>query len=116
MIAVQSMPSLFSYRATLLRVVDGDTLELECDLGFRTFVRQVFRLVGVNCPEMNTAEGKAARQYTEAWFASDKQCVIQTVRDKREKYGRYLARVLDAQGRCLNADLINNHMGVLYIE
>lgn len=106
----------YTYRATIERVIDGDTIVALVDLGFATFSRQTFRLVGVNCPEMNTQAGKDAREFTDLWFLSNKRCVIQTVKDKREKYGRYLARVFDDQGKCLNAELIANNLAVAYME
>ena len=106
----------YTYRATIERCIDGDTIVAMVDLGFHTLSRQTFRLVGVNCPEMNTQAGKDAREFTDLWFMSSKQCVIQTVKDKREKYGRYLARVFDADGRCLNADLLTNNLAVPYME
>lgn len=97
-------------------MLDGDTLELSIDLGFHTFTKQICRLVGLNCPERDTDKGLAAKQYTEAFFASDKRCTVETVRDRREKYGRYLATVFDAGGRCLNVSLIENNLAATYLQ
>jgi endonuclease YncB( thermonuclease family) len=57
------------YRAKLHRVIDGDTFELDIDLGFGCWTRQTIRLQGLDCPERNTPEGRAAKAFTEAWFA-----------------------------------------------
>ena len=109
-------PQLFSYRAELIRIIDGDSLQFLIDLGFHTHVKTTCRLVGINCPEMNTKEGKAARAFVEAWFASSKTCIVSTVKDKREKYGRWLARVTDAEGCCLNETLVIEGLAVPYME
>ena len=51
---------LFTYRAKVLRVVDGDTLWLGIRLGPGRWVKEKVRLRGIDCPEMDTPEGKAA--------------------------------------------------------
>lgn len=95
---------MYEYKAKLLRVVDGDTLDLEVDLGFRTFQRIRCRLYGLNAPEIfgvtkDSAEytdGMRAAEYVAAWFAtySGPDGVIIRSFDGREvgqeKYGRWL--------------------------
>jgi len=44
---------LFWYKAKVVHVVDGDTLDLDTDLGFRIAFRQRYRLYGVDTPELN---------------------------------------------------------------
>lgn len=81
---------MYQYRAEVLSVVDGDTLHLSVDLGFDIKRRDTFRLYGINAPEMSTPEGIAAK----AWLVqklTEGALVITTRKDKREKYGRYLA-------------------------
>jgi micrococcal nuclease len=86
--------SLYTYRATLARIVDGDTADLDVDLGFRTWHRDRFRLAGINCPEMSTPEGKAAFIAASTWFIhAGAPVYVQTLKDRQEKYGRYLAWV-----------------------
>ena len=53
-----SVPSdfLFWYSAKVVNVVDGDTLDLETDLGFRITFLQRYRLYGVGTPEMNALD------------------------------------------------------------
>lgn len=57
------MRPVYVYRAEVLDVHDGDTFKLRVDLGFRCAVTIQCRLHGVNCPELNTPEGKAARAF-----------------------------------------------------
>ena|SRR3982750_149539 len=85
-----------TYPAILTRVVDGDTVFLEVDLGFRVFGAFEFRLYGINCPEMNTPEGKAAKQFTMDWFTQSNvqgEVLVESQKDP-EKYGRWLGMIL----------------------
>ncbi len=52
---------MFEYRARLVRVVDGDTLDLTLDLGFGIIRTDRFRLFGLNAPELSTGEGIRGR-------------------------------------------------------
>lgn len=67
---------MWTYQATVERVVDGDTLDLDIDLGFRIHSRQRVRLHGVDTPEIHGvrhdseeyAQGMAARDFVERWI------------------------------------------------
>jgi micrococcal nuclease len=86
---------MFIYQATVEKVVDGDTLDLQVDLGFGVFTRQRVRLLGINAPEHNTPGGKKATAFVQAWVTEHGPTfTVRTSKDKREKYGRYLATVL----------------------
>ena len=58
---------MYSYKINLLRVVDGDTIDAEIDLGFDIKVKKRIRFVGINTPESRTrnleekARGLAAK-------------------------------------------------------
>lgn len=96
----------YQYAATVKRVVDGDTLELIVDVGFRFTHRGPFRLFGINCPEMNTDAGKAAREWTSLWCGARSGVIAETYKNP-EKYGRWLARIIDPEsGQCLNDELV----------
>lgn len=90
---------LFRYRVLATGVVDGDTVDLELDLGFGVTRRDRFRLYGpdwagrdgLNAPELNTPEGVAARRWlADALVRYAGRLVARTVKDRREKFGRYL--------------------------
>jgi endonuclease YncB( thermonuclease family) len=49
------------FRATVLRVIDGDTIQVRCDLGFSIDHRVRVRVANVDAPEMDTPEGRAAQ-------------------------------------------------------
>jgi micrococcal nuclease len=80
---------LFTYRAEVLKVVDGDTLWVKVYLEPERWVKQKLRLRDLDCPEMNTPEGKAAKLFVEALLTESKGVIICTT--KPDKYDRYLA-------------------------
>jgi endonuclease YncB( thermonuclease family) len=89
---------LYTYRAWVVRVLDGDTVEVVVDLGFGVRSVQTLRLRGLDCPELVSKEGKEAKAFVESVIASPvgaKQSqpfvLIKTV--KSDKYDRYLADI-----------------------
>lgn len=105
---------MYEYAARALTVIDGDTLDVDVDLGFNIHSKQRIRLLGVNCPEHGTLAGDNATAYTNQWIAQNGPALtIQTVKDRREKFGRLLARVI-AASRALNDDLVTDGHAVAY--
>jgi micrococcal nuclease len=90
---------IYIYKAELIRVVDGDTVDLIIDLGFDTQRKERFRLYGVDAPEMNTAEGKEAKAWLIGILGPYGAIYVQTLQHntkaKRDKYGRFLAVLYD---------------------
>jgi micrococcal nuclease len=93
-------PAVFERRAVVARVIDGDTLYINVNLGCDTQLAMTVRLYGLNCPEMNTDAGKAAKVWVEEWVVDHAVAgaSLRTVKDKKEKYGRYLADLLPDDG------------------
>ncbi len=87
----RSPSALFTYRARVERIVDGDTLRVKIDLGFDTWTRQYLRLRGLNAPEISTAEGRRAA----AWLTGRLARVpfIWLVSTRSDKYDRYLSDI-----------------------
>jgi micrococcal nuclease len=83
---------LYTYKVANCRVVDGDTLEVTLDLGFSTFRKEKLRLARVNAPELKTANGLASKAYLSD-LLNDKVITIQTKKDAKDRYGRYIAEV-----------------------
>ena len=90
---------IYIYKASLIRVVDGDTVELIIDLGFDTSRKERFRLYGIDAPEMNTLAGKAAKAWLFEALQPLEAIYVQTIqlatKAKRDKYGRFLAVLYD---------------------
>jgi micrococcal nuclease len=98
----------YTYKAIVLDVYDGDTCTVDIDLGFGIWMKkQKLRLYGINTPEL-TGEQKQDGIKTRDYLASlimGKEVIIETQKDKAEKYGRWLATIwLD--GVNLNKKLI----------
>ena len=90
---------IYIYKASLVRVVDGDTVELIIDLGFDTSRKERFRLYGIDAPELRTAAGKEAKAWLIGVLGPYGAIYVQTIqlstKAKRDKYGRFLAVLYD---------------------
>lgn len=85
---------MYTYKAKLVRVVDGDTIDAEIDLGFNVLIRQRIRLYGIDTPESRTRDleekerGLAAKQRLTELLP--KEFIVKTILNKRGKFGRIL--------------------------
>ena len=85
---------LYRYRGKLARIIDGDTCELDVDLGFGVTFRARIRLMGYNAPEMhgpNPEQAAKAREYL-ALLLKDGWIYLATKKDS-QSFSRYLATV-----------------------
>lgn len=107
------------FTATLRRVIDGDTLDMDIDQGMHAHRIERLRLLRVNAPEMHgdtKVAGEASKNYVIAWFdallfTSGSSIVIQTY--KSDVFGRYLAEVWrTSDGANLADDLLAAGMAV----
>jgi endonuclease YncB( thermonuclease family) len=85
---------LYTYPAEVLRVVDGDTLILKIWLKDGHWLREKVRLRGIDCPELDTSEGKAAKRFVEKLVGEAASLTITTT--KPDKWDRYLSDVFVA--------------------
>jgi endonuclease YncB( thermonuclease family) len=82
---------MYEYAAVITRVVDGDTVHVQLDLGCDVRINLTVRLFGINAPELPTDAGKVARDWlVDQLAAVGNRVLLKTVKDRREKYGRYL--------------------------
>ncbi|BAW19227.1 putative Nuclease (SNase domain-containing protein) [Ralstonia phage RP31] len=96
-------------------VVDGDTVDLQVDLGCDISINMRCRLDGINAPEKNTDAGKTSKAWVEKTLPVGTAVVVQTVQDKQEKYGRYLATVfLPNTAKSINDQLIEQGLAKPY--
>ena len=90
---------MYEYKATVIKVYDGDTLTVDFDLGFGIILKkQTIRLFGINTPEVRgteKADGIISRDALRQRILG-KQVMIKTSRDKKGKYGRWLGEVFVA--------------------
>lgn len=96
----------YRYNGTVTNVVDGDTIDVEVDLGFYVTKRIRVRLIDVNTPEVygvkkdseEYAEGMKAREFVEQWLLKTaNEVIVETVKDRQGKYGRWLGTILMRQ-------------------
>jgi len=104
--------NFYKYNAIVAEVYDGDTVTLDIDLGFGVWkTGEKIRLNGLNAPEVRGDEktaGLKSRDYLREMILG-KQVVLQTIKDKQGKYGRYLG-VIIINGINVNAQLILDGM------
>ncbi len=90
---------MYQYQAKLLRVIDGDTVDLLIDCGFSIFTKQRVRLLGINAPETRTKDliekqkGIASKEFLAQKLSACKEILIKTSLDKKGKYGRLLGEL-----------------------
>lgn len=104
---------MYTYNATITKVVDGDTVDLLVDLGFHAEINIRTRLLGLNAPEVKEQAGKDARDALRAKLPVGTRVDVQTFKDPGDKYGRWLAQI-DAGDENINAWLIDNGYAVSY--
>ena len=113
----------WKYEATLLRVIDGDTIVCDIDQGMNHWSRnQGIRLAGINAPELrgDTKEaGLAAKEFLVNELGSQQLWLRTTAYNEFEKYGRVLALVYtsdpDEGGQSVNQLLIDSGHAVKYL-
>jgi len=103
-----------SYPATIVRHVDADTTWAHVRLPFDVSINLTFRWAGIDSPERNTVEGKAALAEVSRLLPLGSTCTVTTVKDRREKFGRYLATFWTADGTNVNAWLVEAGFAVPY--
>ena len=90
---------MYNYNATCIRVVDGDTIDAEIDLGFDIKVTKRIRLGGINAPESRTRNkvekklGLAAKERLKEMLDGAANC-FELESQEIGKFGRVIGRLL----------------------
>jgi len=111
---------MYEYSCQVTRVVDGDTIDADLDLGFNIHHKCRVRLYGIDTPESRTrdkdekARGKLAAKFLEDAISNGNQTLIQTkLKDSKGKFGRVLGSVI-VDGIDINKKMVENYMAVKY--
>ncbi len=114
---------MYQYKAKILKVLDGDTVDIDLDLGFNiVLANQRVRMAGIDTPESRTtdSEEKVRGQLSKKKL-TDKLPVGSWVRietqksdSNDDKFGRILAVFIMEDGTSLNQWMIDNNYAVLY--
>ena len=123
---------MYEYSCRVVRVVDGDTVDVDIDLGFDLWLKkQRIRLYGVDTPESRTRDlvekkhGLAAKKFVQSYLPVGTNQILRTKLDDRGKFGRILGEFViydsaDDRGKVasvhstLNDLLVSNYHGVPY--
>lgn len=105
---MNNKPFFYLYKAKIIRILDGDSVVAELNCGLDIKVTKKMRLYGINAPEMRGPEklkGQTSKRHLQdllgaQWTDSESTVrgyvlptVIETIKDKKGKYGRYLANI-----------------------
>ena len=110
---------MHEYKVNVLRVVDGDTVDVDIDLGFSTWLKkQRIRLYGIDTPESRTRDleekkyGLAAKEFLTKWTGAG-ELTIKTHKDERGKFGRILGEIYAFKTN-VNDKMVYEHHAVPY--
>ena len=117
---------MHTYKCTILRVVDGDTVDVDIDLGFGVWMRKErIRVLGIDTPESRTRDktekiyGNLAKEFVKDFLPAGSEQTLVTEKDKTGKFGRILGKFLVYDGKTdsqmhLGEIMIREHLAVEY--
>jgi micrococcal nuclease len=115
---------MYEYSCKILRVVDGDTVDVDIDLGFGVWMhKQRIRMYGIDTPESRTRDleekhyGLMAKEIVKKWIPEGSTQTLITEKDDKGKYGRILGKfkiTFEEEDTTLNEWMIRNRYGVEY--
>jgi len=114
---------MYEYRTKVVRIVDGDTVDVDIDLGFGVWLRKErIRLLGIDTPESRTRDkvekkyGLAAKAFLKKTLGTSP--ILKTTKDGKGKFGRILGEFLidfdDGTRINVNQFLVDNYHAVQY--
>ena len=117
---------MHTYKCTILKVIDGDTVDVDIDLGFGVWMRKErIRILGIDTPESRTRDlaekvyGNLAKNFVKDYLPVGSTQTLQTEKDGTGKFGRILGKFLvydhqkDSQMH-LGDIMIREHLAVKY--
>lgn len=111
---------MYIYSAQVTKIIDGDTIEIDLDLGFGVWYRnQRVRLNGIDTPESRTKDkdekirGELSKSKLKE-LIEEKRVKITTAIDPDDKFGRILGIIETKEGINVNEWLITNNYAVAY--
>jgi len=115
---------MYEYRCKIVKIVDGDTVDVDIDLGFGVWMhKERIRLYGIDTPESRTRDldekkyGLIAKGWIEKFMPLGSMQTLITQKDKSGKFGRILGKFRVNDGSydiILNDWMISNHHAVAY--
>ena len=115
---------MHEYRCKVVKIIDGDTVDVDIDLGFGVWMRkQRIRMYGIDTPESRTRDleekkyGLAAKEFLTGMLDDPKGIILKTHKDGKGKFGRILGemwRTSDFADQSINDYMIDKHHAVPY--
>ena len=115
---------MYEYRCKVVKIIDGDTVDVDIDLGFGVWLKKErIRMFGIDTPESRTRDldekkyGLMAKDYITKLLNDEGGIVLKTRKDAEGKYGRILGelwRTTDFADTSINDLMIKNHHAVSY--
>jgi len=102
---------MYNYKAKVLKVIDGDTVRLEIDLGFHVRWTSNCRMAKINTPELGNG-GEAARDYVKQALPLGGE--IEILSTGLDKYGRPIVEILQKNKTTLNQELLDKQLAKPY--
>lgn len=113
---------MYTYKAKLVRVINGDTLDINIDLGFDIIIKQRLKLFGIDTPDSRSTnvetrqKGLDVKQRLIGLLT--KEFKVETMLNKRGKYGRILGKVFIVDENdnevCINELLVKEGLATRY--
>jgi len=112
---------MYEYRCSVVKVIDGDTVDVDIDLGFGVWLRKErIRLRGIDTPESRTKDleekkyGLMAKLFLQKML-SQTDIILKTYKDAEGKFGRILGDLYQTDdSTSINQHLVNNYHAVIY--
>ena len=111
---------MHEYKCKILRIVDGDTVDVDVDLGFGIWMhKDRVRLLGIDTPESRTRDkeekrfGLLSKKYLQDHYPVGSMAVLRTHKDKTGKFGRILGELV-WEDSTINKIMVDEHYAVLY--
>lgn len=115
---------MYEYRCTVIKIVDGDTVDVDIDLGFGVWMRnERVRLYGIDTPESRTRDltekkyGLLAKEFLKKMLDDEGGIILKTNKDAEGKFGRILGsfwRTTNYADKSINDYMVEKHHAVRY--
>ena len=116
---------MYEYRCKVVRVIAGDTVDVDIDLGFGVWLhKERVRMFGIDTPESRTRDleekkyGLAAKKFLTGMLDDEGGIILKTHKDKTGKFGRILGelwRTTNYADQSINNYMIDKHHAVMYL-
>lgn len=111
---------MYEYNCKVLRIVDGDTVDVDIDLGFGVWMhKERIRMYGIDTPESRTSDkeekvyGNLSKQFVKDKLPIGSMQTLVTHKDKTGKFGRILGDFL-VEGKSLGEIMVDKALAVRY--